>query len=258
MKEYLTPEQRAELERQLQEGGLTDEQAEAAFEQGARMAQADGAREEERRLLAEHGFEGVGDLLDAWKRTTQAVSELRSMLEQLTALEKADRTAAELDALHPEYAVRRRIELELRPMREQARQAARARMIQQDWKESALKMRDLEQLLPEIAEYIMRNPRYADESEGLMRAYDAVRSARYRDEEELLSDPEFVARMAGNGQIREAVLRAHLEELRKNGSVPQPVGAGSEGGKTPVTGKKPITGMEQAKKRLEAALKYGG
>ena len=176
------------------------------------------------------------------------------MLQQLTALERADRTAAELDALHPEYVVCRRMEAELRPMKEQARRTARSRMIQQDWQDSAAGMADLERMLPEIAEYIMRNPRYADESDGLQRAYDAVRSAKYRNEEAMLTDPEFIARMAENEQIREAVLRAHLDEIRRSDRVPQAVGVGAETGKTPVTEKKPITGMEQAKKRLEAAL----
>ena len=254
MKEYLSPEQRAELERQLQQGEMTQEQAQTALEEGARMAQADAAREQERALLNEAGFEDVSALLEAWKRTRTAVQELRGMLEQLTALEQADRTAAELDAMHPEYAVRRRIEMELKPMREQARQAARSRMIQQDWQDSAAEMDNLERLLPEIAEYIMRNPRYAGESDGLRRAYDAVRSAKYRDEEALLTDPEFIGRMAASEPIREAVLRAHLSEIRRSGRVPQAVGVGAESGKTPVTERKPVTGMEQAKKRLEAAL----
>lgn len=254
MKEYLSPEQRTELEKQLQQNDLPEDQAETAFQQGALMAQEDEEREQERRLLNEHGFENATQLLEAWQRTQAAVTELREMLERLTALEQADRTAAELDPMHPEYAVRRRIELELRPMREQAKQATRNRMIQQDWKESAVEMQDLEQMLPEIAEYIMRNPRYAGESDGLRRAYDAVRSAKYRDEDAMLDDPEFISRMASDKRIREEVLRAHLDEIRKTGNVPQAVGVDAERGKTPMTTKRSVNGMEQAKKRLEAAL----
>lgn len=254
MKEYLTPQQRAELERQLQAGDLTGGEAQAAFEEGARMAQADEEMNAERRALREYGFDSVQELLEAWQKTRAAVAELKEMLEQLTHMEQAERTAAELDAVHPDYAVRRQIELELRPMREQARQAARKRLIQQEWTDSAAGMQDLERLLPEIAEYIMRNPRYADEADGLRRAYDAVRSAKYRDEEAMTADPEFIARMAGNEQIRRAVLRGHLEEVYRGGMLPQAVGMGMETGKTPMTGRKPITGMEQAKKRLEAML----
>ena len=73
--------------------------------------------------------------------------------------------------------------------------------------------------------------------------------------DELLADPDFIQMMAGNEQIKEAVLKAHMEEIRKGGGVPQMIGAGSEIGKTPVTGRKPITGMEMAKKRLEAMLR---
>ena len=83
MKEYLSPEQRAELERQLQQGDMTQEQAQTALEEGARMAQADAAREQERALLNEAGFEDVSALLEAWQRTRTAVQELRGMLEQL-------------------------------------------------------------------------------------------------------------------------------------------------------------------------------
>lgn len=252
MTEYLTEEQRAELERQLA-GGMTEEQAQEAMNEGMRMAQADMQQAEADRLLQEYGFGSMEELLAGYERTQAAVRELREMLNQLLMLEKADRTAAELDVRHPEYAVRRQIELELKPMREQMRKNARSRMIQQDWIDSAAQMRDLERLMPEIAEYIMRNPRYAGESDGLMRAYDAVRSGKYRGEEEMLLDPGFVERMAGNEQVKQAVLKAYLEEIRRGG-IPQSVGAGQEAGKTPLTGRKPITGMEMAKKRLEAML----
>lgn len=254
MKEYLSPEQRAELERQLQEGDLTPEQAEKALLQGAQMAREDEEHGQEQKLLNEHGFESVEQLLEAWQRTGAAVRELRAMLEQLTALEEADRTAAELDVMHPEYAARRQIERELRPMREQAKQAARNRMIQQDWMESAAQMQNLEGLMPEIAEYILRNPRYAGESDGLRRAYDAVRSAKYRDEEAMLADAAFIGRMAADRRVREEVLRAHLEEILRSGSIPQSVGMEGERGKTPVSEKKPVSGMEQAKRRLEKLL----
>lgn len=262
MAEYLTREQRAALEAQLAgEEELTDEQADAAFAQGIRMAQADeanggdGAQDEERQALRQAGFDDVEELLAAYRATSAAVGELREMVEQLLQMEKATQTAAQLDPTHPEYAVRRQVELELRPMREQARRAARNRVIQQDWKASAMQMENLERLLPEMAEYIMRNPKYANESDGLTRAYDAVRSAKYRDEETMMNDPEFIRRAATDERVKEAVLRAHLEEIYQSGEAPQSVGSGVGSGKTPLTGRKPITGMEMAKKRLEAMMK---
>ena len=265
MAEYLTKEQRAMLEAQLAGGeDLTEEQAEAAFTEGMRMAQADdmagmgekaGWRGMEQQEMRRAGFENVSQLLEAYRATRAAVKELRGMVEQLLQMEKAADTAASMDPMHPEYAVRRQVELELKPMREQARRAARNRLIQQDWNDSASHMEDLEKLLPEMAEYIMRNPKYADESDGLLRAYDAVRSAKYRNEEKAMSDPEFIRRMAADERVREAVLRAHLEEIYRSGEAPESIGSGMERGKTPLTGRKPITGMEMAKKRLEAMLK---
>lgn len=264
MTEYLTAEQRAELERQLSGGMLTEEQADGAVREGMRMAQADMERQgagledsmaQEEPLVKEYGFESVQQMAEAYEKMQAAVSELRGMLKKLLDMDQAERAAAQLDAAHPEYGVRRQIEEDLRPMREEMRTAARNRLIQRDWQDSAADMYDLELLLPEIAEYILRNPRYAGESDGLRRAYDAVRSGKYRAEDELLSDPGFIERMAGNELVKEAVLRAHLEEIRKGGRIPQAVGAGQESGKTPLTGRKPITGMEMAKKRLEAMLK---
>ena len=257
MTEYLTSEQRAELERQLAGGQLTEEEAQAAMNEGARMAQADRAAGEYRAVLKEYGFGSVREMSEAYERMQATVSELRGMLRRLLDMEKAERTAAELDVRHPEYAVRRRIEMELRPMREELRAAAKGRLIQRDWQDSAADMHDLERLLPEIAEYIMRNPKYAGESDGLRRAYDAVRSEKYRGEDELLADPDFIGRLAENELVKEAVLRAHLEEIRRGGHIPQSVGAGQEAGKTPLTGRKPIAGMDMAKKRLEAMLGVG-
>ena len=182
-----------------------------------------------------------------------AVEELKEMLEQLLDMEQAAQNAEKLDPADPEYALRKQVELELKPMREQARHAARARLIQEDWKNSAANMEDLEALLPEIAEYILRNPRYAGESDGLARAYDAVRSARYRDEESLLADPRFIHRAAQDEGVREAVLRAHMEEVRRHGGLPQPVGVGDGSGAAPAAGPRG-KGMEQARRTLSAML----
>ncbi len=264
MTEYLTKEQRAELERQLA-GELTGEEAQAAFEEGARMAQEEmgGGREEElpemddedRAFMKKYGFEKLADVRRAFMMLQDVLGKQRELMNDLREIERADATAAALDARHPEYAAGRMFEMELRPVREKARAAARNRMIQQDWMASAAGMRDLEKVLPEIAEYIMEHPRYAEDSEGLLRAYEAVRSRKYRDPLEMMEDPEFIQMMAENEQVKEAVLRAHMEEIRKGERIPQSVGAAGEDGKMPLTGRRPITGMEMAKKRLEYMLR---
>lgn len=264
MTEYLTKEQRAELERQLA-GGLTEEQAMAAFEEGAREAQQElggdqpenmiALDEEDRAFMKKYGFEGVADVRRYFGVLQAVVEKQRELLRDLQEIERADATAAALDARHPDYAAGRMFEMEFRPVRDKARAAARNRMIQQDWMASAAGMRDLQRLLPEIAEYIMEHPKFSGDSEGLVRAYEAVRSRKYRDMDELLADPGFIRRMAENEQVREAVLRAHMEEIRKGGDIPQAIGAGDEAGRTPVTERKPMTGMEMARKRLEAMLR---
>ena len=211
--------------------------------------------EEDRAFLKKYGFESMADVRRSFRTLQDVVEMQRGLLSDLREIERADATAAALDARHPGYAAGRVFEMEMRPVRDKALKAARNRMIQQEWMLSAAGLRDLERLLPEIAEYIMAEPRLAEDSEGLVRAYEAVRSRKYRDTDELLADPEFIRMMAENEEIREAVLRAHMEEIQKGGGVPQTVGAGGEAGKTPVTGRKPITGMEMAKKRLEAMLR---
>ncbi len=254
MAEYLTAAQRAQLEAQL--GGevqVSPEQAGRALQQGMRMAQADQASQEEARLLAGYGFESVQELAEAYRNVSAAVEELRGMLRRLLDMEKAAQNAEMMDPRDPERAGRYRMD-ELESMRRELRQAARNRLIQKDWQDSALEMQNLERLLPEMAEYILRNPRYAQESDGLMRAYDAVRSAKYRDEESMLTDPEFVERMAGDERVREAVIKEHLGRILRGEQVPQSVGMGVVGGKTPMTGRKPISGMKQAHARLSAML----
>jgi len=241
----LTQEQREEFERQLAGNGLSDEQAQQALEEGARMAQADMQQQDDvTKRLSEYGFESMDHLLEEYERLQGTVSELRGMLAQLLDMHKAAQNAARLD-MQPEF--------------EQTRQSMKNRLIQKDWQDSAAQMNGLERLLPEIADYIMEHPQYAQESDGFRRAYDAVRSGKYRDEEELLSDPQFIQRAAGSEKVREAVMRACLEQIRRSGSsIVQSVGASESVGKTPLTGRRPVTGMQQAKKRLEALLGVQG
>jgi len=258
----LSEEQRAEFEKQLAEGGLTEGQAQQALQEGMRMAQADmqgqAVQEDMTARLAEYGFGSLDELLDAYERVQGTVTELRGMLSQILDVRRAEQNAAQLDERYPGYEMRRYAEEELRPLREQTEQAARNRLVQKDWQESAAQMVGLERLMPEIAAYIMENPRYAQESDGLRRAYDAVRSGKYRDEDELMEDPQFIERAAGNEKIREAVMRAWMEQVKRTGNGVQSIGAAAGVGMTPLTQKKNVTGMEQAKKRLEAMLGVRG
>ena len=222
---------------------------------GMRQAEMISLDEEDRAFMEKYGFMDMADVRRYFTAMQSVLAKQRELIHDLREIERADATAAALDARHPDYAADRLFELEFRPVRDKARTAARNRMIQQDWMASAAGMRDLERLLPEIAEYIMEHPKFSGDPEGLVRAYEAVRSRKYRDTDELLEDPEFIRGMAENEQIREAVLRAHMEAIQKGGRIPQAVGAGGGDGMTPVTGRKPITGMEMAKKRLETMLR---
>ncbi len=113
-------------------------------------------------------------------------------------------------------------------------------------------LRDLEALLPEIAEYILAHPEYSIEEDGLERAYNAVRAAKYRSDEELLGDPESVKRLASDPRVKNAVLVAHLAETYRAG---RDLPAFISGGGVPAAADVPADGMRQARAKLEALLK---
>ena len=94
---------------------------------------------------------------------------------------------------------------------------------------------------------------HALDEEGLQRAYDAVRSGKYRSERDMMADPEFVKRAAADEGIKKRVIEEYLQSVARNGdAAPQGI---TEGGSVPLTGKK--TGahsMAQAKQKLESML----
>ena len=94
----------------------------------------------------------------------------------------------------------------------------------------------------------------ADAYERLERAYDAVRSHRYRSEERLLDDPEAVKRLSADPRVREAVLSAHLAGIYKSAAaLPAFI---DDGGNIPVA--EPVKGgMDRAKAKLTAMLAGG-
>lgn len=171
MTEFLTKEQRAELEKQLG-GDLNEEEARGAFMEGARMAQEEmnGGQqmlqldEKDREFLNRYGFRTMGEVRRVFGELQHVIAKQRELLDDLREIERADATAAALDARHPDYAAGRLFEMELKPVRDKAAAAARNRMIQQDWMASAIGLRGLERILPEIAEYILSDPRLSEDS----------------------------------------------------------------------------------------------
>ena len=239
MNQYLTPEQRAQFEQQLAQDALSEQEKQQAFQQGVDMAQADlteetnqPAADEDQEALRRSGFESVQALLDAYEQSQKSLSEAEDTLSQLTALARALENG---EKLAPESG------------------EARSRRVQDEWKRRAGLMKDLEALLPEMAEYIMAHPAFSLEEDGLQRAYDAVRSGKYQSEEELLSDPETVKRLSADPRVKSAVLTAHLSEVYRAGrDLPAFIAAG---GGIPAEADKPESGMAQAKAKLEALLK---
>ena len=114
-------------------------------------------------------------------------------------------------------------------------------------------MPDIADVMPEISEFIAEHSDLAVSDDGLRRAYDSVRSKKYRTEAQMLADDEFVKRMASNEKIKEAVLQNHLSEIARTGEgVPNSIGAG---GDIPLTGQKAApNSMQQAKAGLAKLL----
>lgn len=272
----LKPEQEAEFMRQLQQGdglppenggALPPETQEAALRQGAEMAQADaqaGAQpgadapgqpsapspaDPSVETVQALGFSSVDELAQAYQAASQQSEQYKHTLAQLVAFEQAQQTQDDLDPNAPDYAVKKAIREEMAPLTEKMREDARNRLVQDAWGQSASEMPGLEELMPDIAEYMKGAPQLAVSEDGLRRAYDGVRSRKYRSETELMDDPEFVKRAAGSEKIKQAVLEAHLGEIARSGdALPATIG---EGGGTPLTGKKqPPTAFEQAKTGL--------
>lgn len=257
MIQYLTPRQRQLFMRKLtdsnasQNAQLTADEQTAALRQGAQMAQADAqgtplSEEEEAALfdgeqlneqtdpmaerLSALGFETSDELIDAYERLSRRYADLMQDIRRAEAMNRARKNAR---LLEPDPS-------------------GRNRLIQSEWIRRADELADLTQFLPDIAEYITAHPEYAVESDGLERAYDAVRSRLYRSEEELLGDPNAVKRLSADPRIRESVLTAHLAGIYKNGAE-LPTFIGDEGS-TPGTAPAKSS-MDRAKVKLLAMLR---
>lgn len=129
----------------------------------------------------------------------------------------------------------------------------RNRRVQAAWSQAAMDMPDLDALLGEIAAYIEKRPELALTEDGLERAYQAVRSAKYRPEQAMLADPDTLSRLAQDDRLRETVIRDYILRLLREGEN-LPLGIQSGGG-TPLTGRKqPPRRMSEAKERLSSLL----
>ena len=253
MTQYLTPRQRQLFIDRLAEENdapqLSGDQREAALQQGADMARADmrdmpdsedfflkeeaqdgsGAMAER---LAALGFENADQLADAYERLERRHADLMDDVRRIEAAGRARRNERSLEN-DP---------------------SGRNRVIQAIWASRAEDLEDIAQFLPEMSAYIAGHPEYAMETDGLERAYDAVRSHRYRSEERLLDDPEAVKRLSADPRVREAVLSAHLAGIYKSAAaLPAFI---DDGGNIPVA--EPTKGgMDRAKAKLTALLAAG-
>ena len=179
--------------------------------------------------LAALGFESAEELADAYERLERRYADLMDDVRRVEAAGRARRNE-------------RRLENDPN---------GRNRVIQAVWASRAEELEDIAQFLPEMSAYITGHPECAMETDGLERAYDAVRSHRYRSEERLLDDPEAVKRLSADPRVREAVLSAHLAGIYKSAAaLPAFI---DDGGNIPVA-EPNKGGMDRAKAKLTAML----
>lgn len=272
--QYLNPEQEAQFMAQLggaggEGGGLDPAQQQQAIQQGAEMAAQDMARagapapEEAPAAPVDAGAEGglspeiaqefgVGsleELVGLLRDATGKSGEYKQILTDLLAFTKAEKNQQTLDPSDPMSSVKAAIREEMAPVLDELGRKAKNKIVQDAWGEAAKEMPDLMDLQADIAEYIKASPDLAVSEDGLRRAYDGVRSKRYRSEDALLNDDSFVKKAAENEKVKQAVLSAHLNEIKRNGEpVPPSIG---DGGGTPLSGKKlPPDSMNSAKSGL--------
>ena len=182
-----------------------------------------------------------------------------SSIEELAQLykerdEKATENEAELDpTTDPMDSVKKAVREEIKPLYDKVQADARNKVVQEAWGKDAKDMPDIADVMPEITQFIAEHPDLAVANDGLRRAYDSVRSRKYKTEAQMLEDSDFIKRMASNEKIREAVLQSHLSEIARNGDkVPNSIGSG---GDIPMTGQKQApNSMQQARKGLAQML----
>jgi hypothetical protein len=269
---YLSPDQESQFVSQLN-AQLTPEQQQAAIQQGADMAAQDlasagatppagapvapvdsgaaGGLSPE--IMEEFGVSSIEELVAALREASGKSGEYKQMLTDLLAFSKAKNNQQQLDPSDPMHSVKAAIREEMGPVLDELGRKAKNKIVQDAWGEAAKEMPDLMDLQGDIAEYIKKYPELAVDENGLRRAYDGVRSQKYRSEDALLDDDEFVKKAAANEKVKNAVLSAHLNEIARNGE-PTPPSIGEVGG-TPLAGAKAAPdNMEKAKRGLLSML----
>lgn len=204
-------------------------------------------------MLAELGVSSVEELAERYKERESKATEYKDMLAQLLAYQQALDNEEQLDTNDPLDSVKKAVREEIKPLYDKLQADARNKVVQEAWSKDAKGMPDIADVMPEITQFIAEHPELAVADDGLRRAYDSVRSSKYKTEAQMLADDEFVKRMANNEKVKEAVLQAHLGEIARNGdNVPSSIGSG---GNVPLSGQKRAPdSMAQAKQGLAQML----
>lgn len=201
------------------------------------------------KMLNDLGVSSVEELAERYKERDSKATEYKDMLAQILAYQQALDNEEELDTTDPLDSVKKAVREEIKPLYDKLQADARNKVVQEAWSKDAKDMPDIAEVMPEITEFIADHPDLAVSNDGLRRAYDSVRSKKYKTEAQMLADDEFVKRMASNDKIKKAVLEAHLGEIARTGDqVPNSIGSG---GDIPLTGQKQApNSMNQAKSGL--------
>lgn len=196
-------------------------------------------------MLSDLGVSSVEELAERYKERESKATEYKDMLAQLLAYQQALNNEEELDSNDPLDSVKKAVREEIKPLYDKLQSDARNKVVQDAWNKDVKDMPDIADVMPDITEFIKEHPELAVSNDGLRRAYDSVRSKKYRTEAQMLADDEFVKRMANNEKIKQAVLQNHLGELARSGEgVPNSIGSG---------GDIPLTGQKQAPNSLSQA-----
>lgn len=265
---YLNPEQEQELANMLNQQPAPEEapqeaQAPADANGGAPApaapvdAGANAAPEQAADPVAaalnDLGVSSIEELIVRFRERESKAAEYRDMLAQLLAYQQALNNEEELDSTDPMNPVKQAVREEIKPLYEKLQSDSRNKLVQDAWNKDAKDMPDIVDVMPDIAQFISEHPDLAVSNDGLRRAYDSVRSKKYRTEEQMLADDAFIKRMASNDKIKEAVLQQHLSEIARSGDVvPNSIGAG---GNVPLSSqKKAPDSMSKAKQGLAQML----
>lgn len=242
-------------------GGLSPEQQQQIVDQGAQAAAAEmggqgadalptdapqgqvppaqpaapaaPAQDPNAALLQEIGVGSVQELVEQFKAMSEGFGQLKDEHEQLLGFQQAINNTEELDPKDPQYDTKKVFREMFGPVADEFTKNARMKALADSWNLDARGLADAGELLPEINAYIQQNPRLSQDPTGFRQAYNAVKAGKHRSPEQLLKDPEFIKKAAEHPAVSEAVVKAYLEKLARNGEVPPAVG---QGGNTPFSG----------------------